>query len=204
MAVSKKQSTGLATEKYQAHLKFIYSTSTPIRPYTSLTFCHCLILQNRKALARNLRIIFSVTCQKTTQKFLPQRKKYNEGKTRNIIYLVNKTGQFKFLDNEIKDPGQYGLCQYISKTFYSILLKTNKRLNEIYSTWWHIPKNFQGAEYIDQRDVRLYYYRFALMMMYGGTTHYITVTWYKLLFCTSNTIVYTFLWSTWYLTTPKF
>ena len=99
-------------------------------------------------------------------------KKYNEGKTRNIIYLVNETGQFKFLDNEIKDPGRYGLYQYISETFYSVLLKTNKRLNEIYSTWYHIPKNnllnghlilknFQSTEHIDQRGVRLFYCRFG-------------------------------------------
>ena len=41
-----------------------------------------------------------------TQKFLPQKKIYIEGKTRNTIYLVNEAGRFKFLDNEIKDPGQ--------------------------------------------------------------------------------------------------
>ena len=103
MTVLKKQGTGLATEKYQAHLKFIYSTATPFRTDMSLTFCWCLSSQNQKALGRNLRIIFSVTEVFTTEK------KHNKGKTRDIIYLVNKTGQFKFLDNEIKDPGRYGL-----------------------------------------------------------------------------------------------
>ena len=53
-------------------------------------------------------------------------KKYNEGKTNNIMYHVNDTGQFKFLDNEIKKPGRYGLYQYISETFYSILSKLTK------------------------------------------------------------------------------
>ena len=81
-------------------------------------------------------------------------------------------GQFKFLDNGIKYPGRYGLYQYISETFYSILLKTNKRLNEISCTWYHntkntllnghlILKNFQSAEHIDQRGVRLFYCRFG-------------------------------------------
>ena len=99
-------------------------------------------------------------------------KKYKEGKTGNIIYLVNDTGQFKFLDNEIKDLQRYGLYQYISETFYSILMKTNKRLNEIYSTWYYIPKNtllnrhlrlknFKSAEHIDQRGVRLFHCTFG-------------------------------------------
>ena len=83
---------------------------------------------------------FRYLSENNTEVF-PTEKKYNEGKTRNIIYVVNEAGQFKFLDNEIKDPGQYWLYQYISETFYSILLKTNERLNEIYSTWYHIPKN---------------------------------------------------------------
>ena len=43
-----------------------------------------------------------------------------------------------------------------------------------------------------------------LMMIYRQTNHYVAVTWYKLLFCTSDSIVSNFLWSTWYLTTPKF
>ena len=51
------------------------------------------------------------------------------------ICLVNETGQFKFLDNETKDPGRYGLYQYISETFYSVLLKTNKRFPK-----YNIPK----------------------------------------------------------------
>ena len=49
-----------------------------------------------------------------TEVFTTEKKIYNEGKTRNVTYLVNETGQFKFLDNEIKDPGWYGLYQYIS------------------------------------------------------------------------------------------
>ena len=99
-------------------------------------------------------------------------KKHNEGKTRSITYLVNETGQFKFLNNEIKDPGRYVLYQQISETFYSILLKANKRLNKIYSTWYHIPKstllngelilkNFESTQHIDQRGVRLFYCRFG-------------------------------------------
>ena len=83
LTVSKKQSTGLATDKYQTHLKFIYCNyhiiiytiiSYPFRPDTSLTFCWCLSSQNQKISDKNLRIIFSFTCQKTTQKLLPQKK----------------------------------------------------------------------------------------------------------------------------------
>ena len=59
-----------------------------------------------------------------------------------------------------------------NKTFYSISLITNKRLNEIYSTWYHLPKNtllnghlllinFQSTEHIDQRSIRLFYCRFG-------------------------------------------
>ena len=44
----------------------------------------------------------------------------------------------------------------------------------------------------------------GIMMIYGQNNCYITVTWYRLLFCTSNSIFSTFLWSTVYLTTPKF
>ena len=84
--------------------------------------------------------VFSHLSENDTEVFTTE-KKYNEGKTRNFIYLLNETEQFKFLDNEIKDPGWYRSYQYISETFYSILLKTNKRLHKIYSTSYHIPKN---------------------------------------------------------------
>ena len=95
-----------------------------------------------------------------TEVFTTEKKIYNEGKTRNVTYLVNETGQFKFLDNEIKDPGRYGLYQ----------LKTNKILNETYSTWYQISKNtllnehltlknFQSTEHIHQSDIRLFYCR---------------------------------------------
>ena len=64
------------------------------------------------------------------------------------------------------------LVTMITETFYSILLKTNKRLNEICNTWYHIPqntllnghlmlKNFQSTKHINQRDVRLFCCRFG-------------------------------------------
>ena len=68
--------------------------------------------------------VFSHLSENGTEVFTTE-KKYNEGKTRNFIYLLNETEQFKFLGNEIKDPGRYGSYQYISETFYSILLRTN-------------------------------------------------------------------------------
>ena len=59
-----------------------------------------------------------------------------------------------------------------NETIYSISLKTNKRLNEICSTWYHIPKNtllnghllvinFQSTDHIDQRSIMLFYCRFG-------------------------------------------
>ena len=120
--------------------------------------------------------VFSHLSENGTEVFTTE-KKYNEGKTRNFIYLLNETEQFKFLGNEIKDPGRYGSYQYISETFYSILLRTNKRLHKIYSTSYHIPKNtllnghlilknfhtehIDRTEHIDQRDVWLFYCRFG-------------------------------------------
>ena len=49
--------------------------------------------------------------------------------------MVNDKGQFRFLDQEIEDSGVYGIYQYVSETIYSLLVNTNKRLNEIHSTW---------------------------------------------------------------------
>ena len=62
------------------------------------------------------------------------------------------------------------MYQLISETFYFTLFKTNKTLNESYSTWYHIRentllnghlilKNFRSTEHVDQRSVRLFYCR---------------------------------------------
>ena len=91
-----EKAAGLATEKYQTHLKFIHSTTTPIRPETSLTFCRCLSLQNQKALDRNLRIIFSVTCRKTTQKFLTQEKNITKEKLQILCTMLMTQDNLNF------------------------------------------------------------------------------------------------------------
>ena len=134
-------------------------------------FCQLLSSQNQKVLDRTLRIIFLLFLRKRHIR-LYHRKKYNEGKTRNIIFLVNEKWQFKFLENKMENLRRYGLNHFISETFYSISWKINKRLNEIYSTWYHLPKNtllnghliliiFQSTDHIDQRSVRLFYCRFG-------------------------------------------
>ena len=66
-------------EKYQTHLKFIYSTATSIRADTSLTFCRCLSSQNQKALDRNLRIIFfRYLSENNTEVFTTEKNKMKE------------------------------------------------------------------------------------------------------------------------------
>ena len=50
----------------------------------------------------------------------------------------------KFLGKDIEDPGPYGVCHYISETFYQLLKETDSRLNDLYNTWYLISKsNFQ-------------------------------------------------------------
>ena len=62
------------------------------------------------------------------------------------------------------------MYQFIREIFYFTLLKTNKTLNESYSIWYHIRKNtllnghlilknIRSTEHIDQRSVRLFYWR---------------------------------------------
>ena len=87
--------------------------------------------------------------------------------------MVNDKGQFRFLDQEIEDPGFYGIYQYISETFYSLLVNTNKRLKEIYSTWYLISQTHlldghqisSNVENIDQRVVRLLYCKSGLGLL---------------------------------------
>ena len=88
--------TGLATEKYQTYLKFIYSTTTPFRPGMALTFCRCLSSQNQKAFDRNISIVFSITCQKMTQKFLPQKKNITKEKLEILYTLLTRQGNLNF------------------------------------------------------------------------------------------------------------
>ena len=105
-----------------------------------------------------------ITLVKTTQVFTTE-KKFGEGKKRNTLYVVNDKGQFRFLDQEMEDPGVYAIYQHVSETFYSLLLNTNKRLNEICSTWYLVPQTHlfdkhsicNNVENMDQRGARLFY-----------------------------------------------
>ena len=102
-----------------------------------------------------------ITLVKTTQVFTTE-KKFGEGKKRNTLHVVNVKGQFRFLDQEMKDQGVYAIYQYVSETFYSLLLNTNKRQIEICSTWYLVSQTHlfgrhsirNNVENMDQRGVR--------------------------------------------------
>ena len=84
--------------------------------------------------------------------------------------MVNDIGQFRFLDQEIEDPGVYSIYQYVSETFYLLLVNTNKKLSKIYSTLYLISQTHlldrhqisNNVENIDQRCVRLFYCKSGL------------------------------------------
>ena len=87
--------------------------------------------------------------------------------------MVSDIGQFRFLDQETEDPGVYGIYQYVSETFYSLLVNTNKKLSKIYSTWHLISRTHlldrhqisNNVENIDQRCVRLFYCKSGLGLL---------------------------------------
>ena len=49
-----------------------------------------------EGIGRNLRIIFSVTCQKTTQKFLPQKKNITKKKLEILHILLTRQDNLNF------------------------------------------------------------------------------------------------------------
>lgn len=78
---------------------------------------------------------------------------------KNICYVINDQGQFKFLGKEI---GVYGVYHYISETFYLLLKERNSKLNKLYNTWYlistsnleknhFIAKNIKALDCIDMR-----------------------------------------------------
>ena len=95
--------------------------------------------------------------------------KFSNGYKKNICYIVNDQGQFKFLGKDIEDLGPYGVYHYISETFYQLLKETNSWLNDLYNTWYLISKsNFQKGHpvpkniklTIDLVGIRLFYANF--------------------------------------------
>ena len=88
-------------------------------------------------------IFYSYLLQNDTEVFTTEQK-FSNGYKKNICYIVNNQGQFKLLGKDIEDLGPYGVYHYISETFYQLLKETNSRLNDLYTTWYHISKsNFQ-------------------------------------------------------------
>ena len=93
-------------------------------------------------------IFYSYLSQNETKVFMTEEK-FSDKHKKNICYIVNNQGQFKFLRKDIEDPGQYGVYHYISKTFYQLLKETNSRLNDLYNMWYLISKsNFQKSHVV--------------------------------------------------------
>lgn len=69
--------------------------------------------------------------------------KYSNGKTEKILYVVDKDKKFRFLDEEIKNPGIYGIYHCISESFYSVLLNSNPCITEVYLTYVNQKKPLQ-------------------------------------------------------------
>ena len=95
---------------------------------------------------------------KKTPNLTTIQEKFSKGKSKAIAYILNKRKQFS-----IRKAGFYH--HYVSKTFYSSLLRTQKRLNEIYNTWYSISKAnisnghplLKAIKNIDEKGLRLFY-----------------------------------------------
>ena len=61
-------------------------------------------------------IFYSYLSQNDKEVFTTEQK-FSNGHKKNICYIVNNQGQFKFLGKDIEDPSPYGVYHYISKTF---------------------------------------------------------------------------------------
>ena len=86
---------------------------------------------------------YSYPLQNKTEVFTTKQK-FSNGYQKNISFIVNNQGQFKFLEKDIEDLGPYRVYHYISETFYQVLKETNSRVNNVYNTWYLISKsNFQ-------------------------------------------------------------
>ena len=96
--------------------------------------------------------------EKNDTNVIATEENFSKGKTKAIVYILNKYGQFSIR----KD----GFCHhYISETFYSSLLRTQKRLNETCNTWDSISRANISNGYplskaiknIDEKGPRLLY-----------------------------------------------
>ena len=110
-------------------------------------------------------IFYSYLSQNKAEVFTTEEK-FSNGYKKNICYIVNDQGQFKFLGKDIEDLGPYGVYHYISETFYQLLKETNSWLNDLYNTGYLISKsNFQKGHSvtknikstIDPVGIRLFY-----------------------------------------------
>ena len=70
--------------------------------------------------------MFYIFLEKNDTNVIKTEEKFSKGKAKAIAYTLNKHRQFP-----IRKDGE---------TYYSFLLRTQKRLNEIYNTWYSISK----------------------------------------------------------------
>ena len=102
--------------------------------------------------------MFYKILEKNDANVITTEEKFSKGKTKGIVYMLNKYGQF-----DIRKDGFY--YHYISEKFYSSLLRTQKRLNEIYNSWYSISKaNISNGHPLskaikskDEKGLRLFY-----------------------------------------------
>ena len=67
-------------------------------------------------------------------------KKYNEGKTRNIIYLVNETGQLNFYIKRLKTLDCTGYINTLARHFTQFYWKLTKDLTRFTVPTTTFPK----------------------------------------------------------------
>ena len=73
---------------------------------------------------------YSYLSQNETEVFTTEQK-FSNGYQKNISFIVNNQGQFKFLGKDIENPSPYGVYHYISETFYQVLKGTNSGVNDL-------------------------------------------------------------------------
>ena len=67
---------------------------------------------------------FTIILNKMIQMFLQQKKNILINKKDNITYVVDWESKFRFLVDEISNPGKYCVDHNISERFYSLLSNT--------------------------------------------------------------------------------
>ena len=124
------------------------------------SFDYLSVFQLAKAhgLEKGFDEMFYEFLEKNDTNVIATEENFSKGKTKAIVYILSKHGQFS-----IRKDGFYH--HYISETFYSSLLRTQKRLNETYNTWYSISRTnisnghplSKAIKNINEKGLRLFY-----------------------------------------------